>query len=792
MTGPDHNHAHQHLNGMVTPAARIMGTGEMAALIRDFNWAATPLGPIESWSPTLLSTVNLMLSTRVPMQLLWGPDMVLLYNDEFKGFYADRHPAALGQIGRVFWKEVWFSVADELLDVMQNGTAHVHDQTLLPILRNGRMEDVYWSYSYNPIFLPDGSVGGVLNVSQDITQQVLVERHLRDSEARALRILQSIGDAVVVTDANGCVQRMNPVAEDLTGWPIHEAIGMPLAQVFYIVSQSTRKKVESPIDKVKRLGTVVGLANHTILIRRDGSEIHIDDSGAPIRDESGTLTGMVLVFRNIDERYAAEQEREALSARLTQVLEATTDGVVTIDRNWIVTYINAQGARSVANKGNVIGTNHWKTFPEAVYEGSPYVYHYHRAMEQGIPAEFEAYYPDPLDIFAHVTVRPSPDGIVLFFRDVTAERRAERSLKESQLSLARSESELRLITDTVPAFIAYVGLDGRYLRVNRTFEDSFGHPAAYFVGKTLAEIIGPDAPEILRSRGQAALAGHPQHFETVIPTLNGPRTVSINQIPDFDEQGSVRGVVVQAMDITDRKRSDEALIQSEKLAAVGRLAASIAHEINNPLESVTNLIYLARTTDDHDTANEFLETADRELRRAAAITNQTLRFHRQSTSPAEATCLELFESVLSIQQGRIVNSNITLEKRKRAHTPVRCFVGEIRQVLNNLVGNAIDAMHPEGGRLLLRSREAIHHPTGRRGLVLTVADSGPGMSSHTFARAFEPFYTTKDIGGTGLGLWISKEIIARHSGIISLRTSQRLGHSGTVFTVFLPFEAASR
>ncbi len=225
---------------------------------------------------------------------------------------------------------------------------------------------------------------------------------------------------------------------------------------------------------------------------------------------------------------------------------------------------------------------------------------------------------------------------------------------------------------------------------------------------------------------------------------------------------------------------------------MGRLAASIAHEVNNPLESVTNLIYLARASDTLEMCREYLETADRELRRASAITSQTLRFHRQSTDPIEVSSADLIEGVLTIHHGRLLNSHVRLDVRLRAQRPVLCFDGEIRQVLSNLIGNATDAMHPLGGRLLIRSREGRHWATGRNGLVITVADTGHGMSAQSIFKAFEAFYTTKGIGGTGLGLWVSQEIVSRHHGQLWLKSSQHEDHRGTAFQLFLPYEAVSR
>jgi len=184
--------------------------------------------------------------------------------------------------------------------------------------------------------------------------------------------------------------------------------------------------------------------------------------------------------------------------------------------------------------------------------------------------------------------------------------------------------------------------------------------------------------------------------------------------------------------------------------------------------------------------------ADAELRRASAITSQTLRFHKQSTRPIEVSWEDLFVNTLGILRSRIRNANVIVEQRMRANRPILCFDGEIRQALYNLLVNAVDAMQPGGGRLLLRSREGHDQASSRTGLILTVADTGTGMSQETVAKIFEPFYTTKGVAGTGLGLWIGKEIVERHHGCLRVRSSQRAGHSGTVFTLFLPFDAATR
>jgi signal transduction histidine kinase len=320
------------------------------------------------------------------------------------------------------------------------------------------------------------------------------------------------------------------------------------------------------------------------------------------------------------------------------------------------------------------------------------------------------------------------------------------------------------------------------------------------IGKTIRDAM-PEAADqgfleildgVYRS-GEAFIAhSHPIDLQRIPDKPLERRYLDFVYQPMRGIDGSVTGIIILGVDTTERKNALDALLNTEKLAAVGRLAASIAHEINNPLSSVTNLLYLARNGSNLDEIQGFLDTAERELRRVSVISNQTLRFHRQSTKQLAVHSEELFEGVLSIHQGRLVNSSIEVQRQFRAQMPIVCFDGEIRQVLNNLVGNAIDAMQSTGGILFVRTREARNWQTGAKGIMLTVADTGTGMDAEISKRIFEPFFTTKGIGGTGLGLWICMEIVDRHHGLLRVKSRQKKGKSGTVFTLLLPFGPTDR
>jgi PAS domain S-box-containing protein len=777
------------------PSTRVHGNSQMAGLIRTHDWRSTPLGAINGWSETILGAVNAMLACAFPSLVFAGKELVQLYNDAFIPLLAERHPSGLGQTAEVCWSDAWHIVGPNLKRVTDHQETVYYKNVIVPILRDGRVQDIRWTYSYSPIFGLAGDVLGVLVICQDITREVEAGQDLRESEARSSRILKSIGDAVVVTDADTRVTRMNSVAEQLTGWSMQDAAGQLLANVFQIVNETTRLPVENPAEKVKRTGKVAGLANHTILISRGGKHIAIDDSGAPILDDNGELSGIVLVFRDIGAKRAAEREKEQLTERLSQVLGATSDAIVSVDRNWVMTYLNPRAQELYSADRHILGSNVWETFPGAVYEGSPYVEHYSRAMNENVAGGFDAYYSTPLNRWLHIDVYPTPEGIVTYSRDVTEEKRFREALKDKSEQAERQLAEIESLYQTAPIGLALFDTkDFRYLRLNDRQAEFFGLKPEQVVGRTLTEM----APiEGLKELFEQVLEGRPViNFPLGGELVTGPgehRYWMVSYFPVVGPDGKVRAITAASIEITQQKRAEAALMQSEKLAVVGRLAASIAHEINNPLECVTNLLYLAEHSEDPGEIKTYIQTAELELRRVSAIANQTLRFHKQSSSPQEISDAQLIDSVVSMFQSRIMNAGIRVETRKRAAHAVRCFEGEIRQVLSNLVSNAIDVMPPQGhGRLVVRSRIGKDWATGRPGLVITVADTGGGMPASVQSRIFEPFYTTKGISGTGLGLWVSGEIMRRHKGVLRFRSSQISGRNGTVFTMFLPLDAVSR
>ena len=752
--------------------------------------------------------------------------------------------------------------------------------------------------------------------------------------------------------------------------------------------------------------------------------------------------GIIVFFSDVTPRKEAELREQSSAQRLREVLEVSSDAVVSLDRAWRYTYLNANAQRIVDPEHKLLGRNIWEEFPHAV--GTEAYRVYQRAMNEGVAGSTEIFYPQPLNAWLYVQAEPAPDGIVVFFRDITEQKthddvvRSQQELlavvqraarlvtwdldpatgdiaygagsfqlsghpraqlnsvakierivqrehagvvgrkiaealstgemvtsefpvtasggslvwlesrgqavrladgstrirgmsidvtkrRRDQAELVASEERYRVLADLNPqaiwmgdaagnityanqGFMNYLGLTAddlggagwlnafapferdrvlrvwlesvttgvdydveammcqaatgeycywhlraapvrdaagqilhwlgvandihasktyaaslraeqmeterkraelealyastpvalalldpveyRFLNCNDYEAQMLGMTKSELVGRPLSEVAPPDKFPALRELLRSVAAGATVKDYLLEGALAGrpgeSRAWSLNYSPVFNEDGTVRAISTALVEITNQKRSEAALIQSEKLAAVGRLASSISHEINNPLEAITNLLYLIAIDEKlPDALKIYVHMAQSELQRVSQIATQTLRFHRQAVNATHVTPQELVGAVLRLYTGRLANSSIKVDARYDTQTKVLCFENDIRQVLNNLIANAIDATR-SGGRLLVRAHAV--HQDSRAGVRITIADTGHGMSPEVLARIFEPFYTTKDLQGTGLGLWISHGIVERHQGRLTVRSSEHPVHHGTIFSLFLPCE----
>jgi signal transduction histidine kinase len=373
-----------------------------------------------------------------------------------------------------------------------------------------------------------------------------------------------------------------------------------------------------------------------------------------------------------------------------------------------------------------------------------------------------------------------PDGEVEAIagttRDITDRTEAEDALR-------RSEERFSAFVNATSDAIYRMNADWtemRYLQGRNFIQDTAG-PSRDWLNK----YIHPDDQlQVKTAVKDAILKGSIFELEYRILRADGTQGWTYSRaIPLRNADGQIVEWFGAAADITEKKQAEEALRRSEKLAAAGRLAATIAHEINNPLEALTNFIYLARSASAIDAVRDYLSAAEEELGRISHMTKQTLGFYREMKGSSTVHVGSTVNSILTVFAGKMRNKGIQAVPEINGSPEIVAIPGEVRQLIANLLSNSIDAV-PTSGRIRIRVSPARND--SRSGVRITVADSGPGIPRAVQSKLFEPFFTTKKEVGTGLGLWVCKSIVEKHKGTIRVKSSTAPQNSWTVFSVFLP------
>jgi PAS domain S-box-containing protein len=371
-------------------------------------------------------------------------------------------------------------------------------------------------------------------------------------------------------------------------------------------------------------------------------------------------------------------------------------------------------------------------------------------------------------------------GIFVLISVLVAGLARQRSRAETRADEVRQQLAA-IVTSSEDAILSFT-VNGMVTSWNRGAESLYGYSAAEIIGRPLAVLVPTDRMGELERLNRAERIGS---YETERVHRNGARLrVLLSVSPIRNEQGELVGASAIARDITQQKRTEEALRRNERLATAGRLTAAIAHEIKNPLEALTNLVYLAR----HDMAGQdgYLRLAEQEIERLDAIAQQALGFVREGASPERMDAGKILEEVVQLYLRKLQTGKVALQKHAGGDLEILGYPGELRQLFSNLILNAMDAMK-DGGRMRLRVVRAHEWSNKRRdGVRITIADTGNGIQAGDLPHIFEPFYTTKKETGTGLGLWLAYGIVQKHSGWIKVASRTGPSTSGTVFSVFLP------
>jgi PAS domain S-box-containing protein len=363
------------------------------------------------------------------------------------------------------------------------------------------------------------------------------------------------------------------------------------------------------------------------------------------------------------------------------------------------------------------------------------------------------------------------------------ERRVADRTEELRQSEAHHRERAELLELATEAIIVR-DFEGAIRFWNAGAESLYGWQREEVLGGDLHQLLGTTFPVSRRETENALLARKAWEGNLTVHARDGHEIVVATR-KVLNREGTA--ILEIQRDITTQIQAEEALRQAEKLAAMGRVAGIIAHEINNPLEAITNAFYLLRNHPSLDEeARYYASMAEQELQRASHITRQTLSFYRDSKQPIAVSVADLLDNVIELQHRPLQANRIVLQKKYACPGLVRGFPGELRQVFLNLISNAIQAMSA-GGTLRLRVVEATDRETQRRGIAISVIDTGNGIRPEDAERLFQPFFTTKSAKGTGLGLWISKGIVQKYEGRIGFRSLHAgEGRACTCFRVFLP------
>ena len=511
--------------------------------------------------------------------------------------------------------------------------------------------------------------------------------------------------------------------------------------------------------------------------------------------ENGQIGGVYDAFRNMTATVVGAQRLRESEARLKLATEVAKLGVFVWDTiqdegSWENDRMYEIFGRS-REMGPVNGAEFLRDVVHPDYRDR-FRQAVRRTVQEGEPLHFEGMIYLPDKILRRIEIRgnlqpqsnASEKKILGTIRDITEIRNTEEALQAS----AKHLGELASIVDTSDDVILSKDLNGIVTSWNNAATRVFGYTAAEMIGQSILKLIPehlhPDEQRIIESIRAGIRV---EHFDSIRLTKDGRLIdVSLTISPIKDADGRVIGASKILRDISSRKRMEQSLLLAEKMAATGRMAATIAHEINNPLEAVVNLLFLLRPMVTTQQGIDYLATAEGELARVSHIAKQTLGYYREHAAASRASLSDIAEQAIAIYEPRCIATGIAILKSLGTTRKVMLRRGEMMQVISNLITNSMYGM-PTGGTLSISVNDRVDPSEG---VVLTIKDDGVGIAPEILPKVFDAFFTTRYTVGTGIGLFIAKQFVEGHGGKVDLESSNQAETHGTTVRVFLPIHTS--
>lgn len=788
----------------------------MGERMRATDWSSTALGPPETWPQGLRTAVRFLLNSGHPMYVWWGPDLLCFYNDAYsQSIGPERHPGSLGQPGRVVWDEIWDIIGPQIDQVMSGGPPTWHENALVPITRNGRREDVYWTYSYGPIDDDEAAngIGGVLVQCTETTKTVLADRRRADELSRQRRLFeQAPGFIIIMRGPEHIVEFVNDVhrrvfgSDDWVGKSIRAAFPSIEGQGYF-----------EELDRVFATGvTYEGRASPVTYQKAPDGQTEdrfLNFIYAPTYDDDGQITGVFCDGYDVTE---AQADAQALARSEEQLRLAVDAGEIGF---WDVDVVKDQLVWPPRVKA-MFGIS-----PDLAVSMADFYAGLHPEDREKTALAFAAAADPGQQALYDVEYRTigKEDGVVRWVAakgrgvfeddrcvrvvgaaiDITARKVAEQRLKELYDTLeqrvATALAERKVLADVVEstdAFIQVVDPNFRFLAVNRAsadeFERIFGKRPK--VGDSMLDLLDdqPEHQAAVRAIWSRALAG--EEF-TAVDEFGDPdldrRYYEMKFNTLRDREGRLIGAFQFVYDVTDRLRNqarlaeaEAHLLQTQKIEAIGQLTGGVAHDFNNLLMVIAGGLDMIDRPGPADRRQRILDGMRQAAQRGASLSRQLLAFSRRQPLKAEPVDLRHQIDGMRDLLDRALRGDVHVRTDFAADLwPVQVDPAELELVVLNLCVNARDAM-PDGGEIIIAAENEAGVTDAGDFVRLSVRDDGMGMPQEILAQVFEPFFTTKEIGkGSGLGLPQVYGFAQQSGG--SVKVDSTVGR-GTVVTLSLP------